>query len=62
MAETESKRWLDVGVRIAEEHKKLVLSLIREMPNITVERALEAHVVWLGGKFMTACHDLTETE
>lgn len=62
MAETESKRWLDAGVRIAEDHKSLVLAAMREMPDLTVEQALEAHIVWLGGKFMTARHELTETE
>lgn len=62
MAETESKRWLDAGVRIAEDHKSLVLALMREMPDLTVDKALEAHVVWLGAKFMTTRRGLTETE
>jgi hypothetical protein len=62
MAETESKRWLDAGVRIAEDHKNLVLALMREMPDLTIEKALEAHVVWLGAKFMIARRELAETE
>lgn len=58
MADNEAKRWVDEGERIALEHKKAVLWLMKEMPELTVEKALEAHICWLAAKFMVARHTL----
>lgn len=44
------KQRLENGIAIAEKHKQLVLTLLKEMPGITVQQALEAYVIWLGAR------------
>ena len=58
LVKNEAERWIDIGARIAVEHKEAILWLAKERPELTVEQLLDAHIVWLAGKFMTARHDL----
>jgi hypothetical protein len=43
---------IKIGVRIAEEHMQVVLSIREVKPDATMEEALKGCVVWLGAKIM----------
>lgn len=44
---------ISLGAKIAEDHKSNVIALVRER-DMTIEQALDAHIVWLAAHIMKA--------
>lgn len=50
----DAKTAMQIGMDIAERHKKAMLDLVSVQPDITVERAAHGAAVYLGSQIMQA--------